>query len=98
MKAYQLQKLINKITKNNFENKSFYYYNSKINVQSGSYDFQNVTIEDKDKCQEIYSFDFLTKRLIYKYSSSEETKNIIINEYKELYNNIKIFDETKNEL
>jgi tetratricopeptide (TPR) repeat protein len=82
MKPYQIKGLVNKITKDDFDlNNSFYYYGQKINCQSGTKDYVDVTINDRFN----FSFDFWTKELVFN-NEDEKLKAAIVSAFSDIYN------------
>lgn len=100
-KTYRwIERLIDKITKDNFPNNiSFNYYGHDIHCTSGTISFTSVY------CQDLFdfSFDYWTKRLIITMYSNEYICNTIVKTFKHIYGekNINLIfesDEAKDEI
>lgn len=87
-----LKRLIDKITKSNAPlNNSFSYYNYTVRQYSGTCDYTDVTIVNFKECTECsFTFDFLTKELNFEDYKTVEIRNVIIEAFKEYYEDVKL--------
>ena len=90
MKAYQIKKLINRITKTTQPNNdSFTYYSYNVTLQSGTPDYVVVSVKTEDANVMEFDFDFQIKKLGITFVDTDETLCAIINSFKELYSDVK---------
>lgn len=89
MKKYKwIKMLVKKITRSDCDaNQRFYYFNNKVELQSGMRDYVDVWINDSDN----FSFDFDTKELVIS-MGCEDFKDILISSFKEIYGRIKVVE------
>lgn len=87
MKKYNwIKMLVNKITRTDCNtNQNFYYFNNKIELQSGMRNYVDVWINTNDN----FSFDFDTKELVF-FTGCEDFKDILISSFNEIYGRIKV--------
>lgn len=87
MKKYNwIKMLVKKITRTDCNtNQNFYYFNNKIELQSGMRGYVDVWINTNDN----FSFDFDTKELVI-FTGCEDFKDILINSFNEIYGRIKV--------
>lgn len=89
MKKYNwIKMLVKKITRSDCDaNQRFYYFNNKVELQSGMRDYVDVWINTDDN----FSFDFDTKELVI-FTGCEDFKDILINSFNEIYGSINVTD------
>lgn len=68
-------------------NATFEYYRHKVNLQSGTEDYVDVSVDDGKVS---FTFDFLTKELKIEEVENNEQREEIIKTFKELYPHIKL--------
>lgn len=90
-----LSRLVDKITKKDQPNNdSFIFYNHRVTLQSGTFDYVCVTVQDMDYRNEIiFNFDFWTKKLVLESYNSECERKAIVTKFKEIYSNVRVQDE-----
>lgn len=87
MKKYNwIKMLVRKITRTDCNtNQNFYYFNNKIELQSGMRGYVDVWVNNDSN----FSFDFDTKELVI-FTGCEDFKDILINSFNEIYGRIKV--------
>lgn len=86
-KFTRLNKLIEKITNTNTSNNcEFDYYGYHITMLSGTIDYTDVTIQNKDKNVILqFTLDFLTKECVIENYEDYDLRDSLVNELNELY-------------
>lgn len=86
-KITRLNKLIEKITNTNTSNNcEFDYYGYHITMLSGTIDYTDVTIQNKDKNVILqFTLDFLTKECVIENYEDYDLRDSLVNTLNELY-------------
>lgn len=86
-KITRLNKLIEKITNTNTSNNcEFDYYGYHITMLSGTTDYTDVTIQNKDKNVILqFTLDFLTKECVIENYEDYDLRDSLVNTLNELY-------------
>lgn len=86
MKAYQIKRLIDRITRTSQSNNDYFtYYGNEVSLQSGTPDYVVVSVKTENANVMEFDFDFLTKELNITFADTDETLDIIVNAFKEIY-------------
>ena len=72
-------------------NDNFTYYGKEVTLQNGTPDYVVVSVKTEKENVMEFNFDFLTKELNITFADTDETLDIIINSFKELYRDVKVF-------
>jgi len=80
---------VTKISQPNNDN--FTYYGNEVTLQNGTPDYVVVSVKTEKENVMEFNFDFLTKELNITFADTDETLDIIINSFKELYRDVKVF-------
>ena len=91
-----LARLIDRITKKEQPNNDYFeYYNHLVTLQSGTRDFVDVYISDRDYCNQInFSFDYWTYDLAFFSYNDYDERDAIIKAFRKFYGEIDIkYDE-----
>lgn len=72
-------------------NDNFTYYGNEVTLQNGTPDYVVVSVKTEKENVMEFNFDFLTKELNITFADTDETLDIIINSFKELYRDVKVF-------
>ena len=84
-----ISRLINKITKTDCPNNcDFIYYNHAMHLQSGMRDYVDVSVITMTN----FSFDFLTKELVFESYMDFDIRDTIICALKHIYGRLTIYD------
>ena len=95
-KSYRwLGRLIDKITKEDCPNNNYFeYYGHRITLQSGTRDYMDVYIRNKDDREQVnFTYDFWTDELTFFSYNNYDERNAIIKAFKSIYRSIDITDE-----
>ena len=68
-------------------NATFEYYRHKVNLQSGTEDYVDASVDDGKVA---FTFDFFTKELKIEKIENKEQREEIVKAFKELYSHIKL--------
>lgn len=86
MKAYQIKRLIDRITRTSQSNNDYFtYYGNEVSLQSGTPDYVVVSVKTENANVMEFDFDFLTKELNITFADTDETLDTIVNAFKEIY-------------
>ena len=72
-------------------NDNFTYYGNEVTLQNGTPYYVVVSVKTEKENVMEFNFDFLTKELNITFADTDETLDIIINSFKELYRDVKVF-------
>ena len=100
-KSYKwLERLVDKITKNDCPNNNYFqYYGREVTLMSGTRDYVDVTVAERDEGgwsvnQICFTFDFWTRDLCFSSYNSYEERDIIIKAFRKIYGGVSVeYDE-----
>lgn len=86
MKAYQIKRLIDRITRTSQSNNDYFtYYGNEVTLQSGTPDYVVVSVKTENANVMEFDFDYLTKELNITFADTDETLDTIVGAFKEIY-------------